>query len=589
VRIPAPWRAAMSECLGWWDEPSLSVFRRAIPLSFAFAACMTFLPPVMFGWWYDTNDDVFLRFIAEGVFSSDRNLNAYLVFSNLAVGEALQFLYHYFPAVVWYDTLQTAAVFVACVVSYYSIARTAPSRIVVVVSTLGVGGLLVGVAVRHQFTIIASCLTGAGIALLISQLVKPAHGRLDAAAINAIAATCIIVGSLVRFDSFVLCVLVSCPAIALAFFQDRRLRSWLSPAVTLALAAAVAVACYGIDKKIYHDNAEWAQFAPQNRARTNLTEYLQLDNGKIPNKVLRQMKATGLSSNDRDIVANFFFSNTKILGPEKLIAADVATADARKASSTLRRSLVVALSQLIIDWPYYSLAFLLVGLASLSWRGVGFSFALFVTALSSAMLIVILFKALPFRVSHGLFYTASLAAWIAVACKRKAPMSFQGPHWSTARILTGQAFLATSLIAAIVLVRAQLIEQRDISLLYSTVGTNLVEDMKKIPAGRLVVVGSALPYEILYRPFGSLKKFDQIEFQRTGWIDQTPFQQRSLAAQGIQDLLLDNCKNDDSRFMIWGPSLRIFRRYLREHFSVTAYFAPEGPTRYFQVFKCQIY
>jgi hypothetical protein len=578
----------MSESLDWWREPSLSVYRHSASLSLIFAVCLTFLPPIVFGWWYDTNDDVFLRFIAEGVFSSDPKLNAFLVFSNLAVGKALQFFYHYFPAVAWYDIMQTAAIFVTCVVSYYSIARTAPSRIVVVVSALSLGGLLIGVSVRHQFTIIASCLTGAGVALLLSEFVKPAQGRLEAAGISGIAAACLIVGSLIRFDSFLLCVLVSLPALALTFFRSQEPRSWLWPTVTLSLCVVAAVTFNGVDKRIYHDNVEWTHFAEHNRARTNLTEYLQLDDGRIPKEVMRRMESTGFSGNDRDILENFFFSNSKILGPEKLIAADAATADARKTASTQSRSIAVALLQLLVDWPHYFLVFLLVGLTSLSWRGLGFSFALFVAAVSSAMLIVILFKAVPFRVSHGMFYTASLVAWISVACQRNASATVQSPRWAAIGTFTGQAFLAASLIAAIVFVRGRLNDQRDISLLLSGIAINLTEDMQKIPAGRLIVVGSALPYEILYRPFESLNEFGQIEFQRTGWIDQTPFQQRSLASQGIQDLLLDSCKNGN-RFMIWGPSLRIFRRYLREHFSVTAEFVPEGSARTFQLFKCRIY
>jgi hypothetical protein len=588
VKVSAPWRAAMSESFGWWREPSLSVYRHSVSLSLVFAVCLTFLPPIVFGWWYDTNDDVFLRFIAEGAFSSDPNLNAFLVFSNLAVGKALQFFYHYFPGVAWYDVVQTAAIFVTCVVSYYSIARTAPSRIVVVVSALSLGGLLIGVSVRHQFTIIASCLTGAGVALLLSEFVKPAKSRLEATVISGIAATCLIVGSLIRFDSFLLCVLVSLPALALTFFRSQEPRSWLWPTVTLSLCVVAAVTFNGVDKRIYHDNVEWTHFAEHNRARTNLTEYLQLDDGRIPKEVMRRMESTGFSGNDRDILENFFFSNSKILGPEKLIAADAATADARKAASTQSRSIAVALLQLLVDWPHYFLVFLLVGLTSLSWRGLGFSFALFVAAVSSAMLIVILFKAVPFRVSHGMFYTASLVAWISVACQRNASATVQSPRWAAIGTFTGQAFLAASLIAAIVFVRGRLNDQRDISLLLSGIAINLTEDMQKIPAGRLIVVGSALPYEILYRPFESLNEFGQIEFQRTGWIDQTPFQQRSLASQGIQDLLLDSCKNGN-RFMIWGPSLRIFRRYLREHFSVTAEFVPEGSARTFQLFKCRIY
>jgi hypothetical protein len=226
------------------------------------------------------------------VFSSDPNLNAFLVFSNLAVGKALQFFYHYFTAVAWYDIMQTAAIFVTCVVSYYSIARTAPSRIVVVVSALSLGGLLIGVSVRHQFTIIASCLTGAGIALLLSEFVKPAQGRREAAVISAIAATCMIVGSLMRFDSFLLCVLVSLPALALTFFESREPRSWLWPTVTLSICVIAAVSFNGVDKRIYHDNVEWAHFAEHNRARTNLTEYLQLDDGRIPKEVMRRMEST---------------------------------------------------------------------------------------------------------------------------------------------------------------------------------------------------------------------------------------------------------------------------------------------------------
>jgi hypothetical protein len=581
------WRPAAGLTLDWWHERSLVAFRYSVSLSIAFGLLLALLPPLIFGFWYDTNDDVFLRFIAEGVFSPDRNLNVFLVFSNIYLGYGLRSLYEIAPTLPWYDVFQTTAIFSASAVSAFAIIRTAPSRLVFTVSTLGIGCLLLSVSVRHQFTLIASCLTGAGFCLLLSAINLPSRGRFQGAILYLIAAACLIVGSLMRFDSFALCIVACVPALVLHSGQPSR--SWYLPLLVLVISIAAAAALYKIDRDTYRNDREWAGFLEHNHARTNLTEYLKVTrDGRIPSTFLDRLESTGMSQNDREILSNFFFSNRAIFGPDNLASADLATRDAEVRLPGPKQLLASAFGQVLLDWRY-SIAFLLIVLTATVWADVLLPILLCGAAFFLASILATIFKTIPFRVAHGLYYTSVLAAWLAVMAPTR-------PRWllrwgGLSRKFgpfTGQGLAIAGLAAAVLFLHDRLSDLEKQAGFLTGIARTYMEDAQRISAPRVVIVGGWMPYELLFRPFESIDLIRKTNFQLTGWIDQTPFQQRSLASQGITDLLHSSCQDERTLILASEPILPMFRRYLGEHYSVFPDFTLDPSSRYLHLFHCKL-
>ena len=97
-----------------------------------------------------------------------------------------------------------------------------------------------------------------------------------------------------------------------------------------------------------------------------------------------------------------------------------------------------------------------------------------------------------------------------------------------------------------------------------------------------------MPYELLFRPFQPIDLIRRMDFQPTGWIDETPFQQRRLKAMGISDMLVAACEDDQTRLIASKGILPLFRRYLAEHYQVFPNFMIDRDIHALQVFKCRL-
>ena len=578
-------RRVAADTVVWWQARSGFAFNHALILAIAFATALTFLPPAAFGWWYDTNDDVFLRFIAEGVFSSDPELNTHLVFSNIFLGRAFQDMYAIAPSFPWYDAFQTAAIFVASGVSIFSLARCGPSRLVLVISSLSIAGLLIPVSVRHQFTLIASCLTCAGISLLLSTIIAPAHRRLERAALGILALICLVLGSMVRFDSFVLCLLASVPAVLLTVGRPSAFRSW--QAVVLAISLGLAAGSYQIDKAIYQNDREWSGFWDLNQARVNLTEYLRrTDDYRIPVPVLDRMETSGMSQNDHELLSYFFFSNSKFFGHDQLLAADRATSDSRATWPQLKGAIVRATASLLFDWRY-AVPLLLIAFTARVRREAYLAVALCAFSFLIIYGLALYFKPIPFRVSHGFFFASTVLAWLSIACARIDKQELERPVPQFSRFQT-PAVATIGLIIAVLFLNSRLSEAQNLSAAYSLASRAYSRDLREIKAPHVVVVGGWIPYELVFHPFQSIELMRQTDFQLTGWIDQTPFQQRSLKARGTVDMLVAACEDEKTRLIASKLMLPVFRRYLTEHYQVFPNFTIDPDIHSLQVFQCRL-
>ena len=577
-------RLVAADVVDWWQARSGFSFNYALPFAIAFAAALTFLPPAAFGWWYDTNDDVFLRFIVEGVFSSDPKLNTHLVFSNIFLGRAFRDMYAIAPSFPWYDAFQTAAVFVASGVSVFSLARCGPSRLVLVISSLSIASLLVPVSVRHQFTLIASCLACAGVSLLLSTLITPAHSRLERVALGILALACLVLGSMVRFDSFVLCLLASVPAFLLTVRRPD-FRSW--QAIVLVVSLGLAAGLYKVDKAAYQNDREWSGFWELNQARVNVTEYLRTtDDNRMPISVLERLESSGMSQNDHDMLSYFFFSNSKFFGHDQLLAADRATSDSKATWPQLQGAIVRATTSLLLDWRY-AVPMLLIAFTARVKREAYLAVALCAFSFLIIYALALYFKPIPFRVSHGFFFASTVLAWLSIACARVAKQELERPAPQFSRFQTF-ALATIGLIIAFLFLNSRLWEAQNMSSAYGQFSRAYSQDLRDIKAAHVVVAGGWIPYELVFRPFQSIELIRRTDFQLTGWIDQTPFQQRSLKARGTADMLVAACEDGNTRLIASKLMLPVFRRYLTEHYQVFPNFTIDPDIHNLQVFQCRL-
>lgn len=539
-----------------------------------FGIAAALLPPAIYGWWYDTNDDVFLRFIAEGVFSPDKDLNTYLIFSHHYLGYFFRALYEVAPGVPWYDTFQTLSIASAFVAAFFSLIRLAPTRIALFIATTTFFTLAIAISVRHQFTIIAAILSGSGLALLISGAVSPASNRAVRLCMYCAAFILTIQGNFVRFDSFALVSLAALPPLILLAFWRK-----LGPKDLLAIGILVA-ACFALhlaDQAAYKSNPEWATFLDHNRERTGITEYLQ----QPPSRgFYNGMRSAGFSENDRTLMSFSYFSNKNIFGEERLSKVRSMTSEKGEKAVKIKELLSRGIQQ-IKDSSCYAIPFLLIICACLFWERARVSLLLLAGSFALVALTAMIYKPVPFRVSHGFFFVATLFAWITTvghsfACKPKSRFS---DFLAVTLIVTG--FLGSTFFLSRTILkqsRWQIAALQDARL--------AEQDFNVLKNHRILIAGAALPYEHLFRPFGAIDDIKNKNVRISGWIDQTPFQQRRLSPG--EDLLLTACQDGKTEIVVGSILLPVFRRYISEHFSVFPEFSEEKRFKSIPTYRCMV-
>jgi hypothetical protein len=344
-----------------------------------------------------------------------------------------------------------------------------------------------------------------------------------------------------------------------------------------------------IDRQMYRANAEWAGFWEHNAARTNLTEYLRTTDDDRPTaETIQRIEAAGMSKNDRDILSKFFYSNRQFFGQEKLTAADRAVSTMPITSPMMQQAAVTNLVQSMLDWRY-AIPFLLIVLIARTWSGVLTASLLCGFAFLSIFGLALLFKPIPFRVAHGFYYTSILAAWLSVMCAPATGWVARAENVSRRLGASGALGLAAAaLIGAVMLLNSTITREQSTLTSLSELSRPYARDFDRLSASRVVIAGGWLPYELLFRPFQPTDPIRKTDFQLTGWIDQTPFQQRSLASLGISDLLLNACQDARTKIVASSSMLPLFRRYLDEHYAVSPEFSREGRFEALQVFGCRL-
>lgn len=278
---------------------------------------------------FETNDDVAMSMIAHG-YGGIRTASPNLVFSNVLWGRLVQALPH-LPAAPGYSIATYLSLFAAAWASLYFLRRLGARW---GWAAAGVALVYAKALVFPQFTVNAGLLTAAALLGLLVFARGSGRGVLAAALLLAFA------GYLVRNKEFAFVLLAALPLLPWRSLLARR-AFW---AGALLLAAA-AWAAETVNTRAYQ-SPEWQPFNRLQTARLPYTDY------GLWRALLARPDITekyNFSSNDLELVANWFFVDPRLADPDTLNAMAAELGSANRIRENLPK-LQTGL-QLFTRWP----------------------------------------------------------------------------------------------------------------------------------------------------------------------------------------------------------------------------------------------
>lgn len=220
------------------------------------AACL------IFGAYYDTNDDPAIANIAAGAFGEQSEM---LVYVNVLLGLLFKALYK-IAFLPWFYIVSTQLV----ILSLGIVGFVITDRI------RGAGGVLIYAAVllSSGFTLFANVQYTKNAAVILSAgllLIVWSRGENKLAA--WLGAGLFAVGSLVRFNIFVPVLGVFLPALVLMLCRTRNKSARIRAAACLVVSLALVMGCHMFDTAYYENDPDWSGFIEYNSARTDFLDY----------------------------------------------------------------------------------------------------------------------------------------------------------------------------------------------------------------------------------------------------------------------------------------------------------------------------
>jgi hypothetical protein len=506
---------------------------------------------------YETNDDVMMNLIASGLAVTDRP-DEHLLFTNVALGLPLKWLYGRWPAVPWYGGSQFAALTCAAGGIAYALLRVDPSPGQGAVVLLFFGLAAVPCLAEVQFTKTAALASAAGLLLLLAPLRGAAPWPRAA---DVAAGALVVLGSLVRFQGFLLAAVVVAPVAAAGALADPKAAA--RRGAPLAAAVAAAVALYAFDRAYYACDDGWKDFHTYNALRAEFTDY---NHFPYTRETKPAYDAVGWDELNLEMLRYWFHADPERYGLPKLrqIAATVPAVPPHTLGAALGGTLKSLggypnTLRLLAAIPVAAL------LAGGGWRrlvlpGTTLAFTLGLT------LALGWFLWTPDRVVFSLFACALAATGLRPPAAASAPRSTSRAGVAV-RLVAGAA--GTLLVALTVsnLSRADRdhAEQR-------VAARRLMRDLAPRPDQLFVVRGDSLPLEYLVLPLSDPAVLRPFRCLALSTLVPTPITARRLQEFALGDVFPALWSRDDV-FLVSGPIfLPVCQHYVWRYYGVYLHF-----------------
>jgi hypothetical protein len=527
---------------------------------------------------YQTNDDVAMRLLAEGSFVPGSGPLALLMHMNVIVGAVMRAMYTLIPPLPWYDIVLGASLTAAsagflCIWldtrKWYDVAWSAIFSLF----------FLVPAFVNVQFSVVGLGCAGAGTALLVRAIAVPLDERPFRFHV-LFGASLVVWGSLVRSEGAAL-MLLDGGVLALPFIiaalrnADTRLRF---RRVVLAGVAAIAVAALaiGLNQAVYKRAHGWEDFHRYNFLRTRISEYLSAD--RITPEVVAELpKQVGWTQNDFNMFRNWFFTDPNLFSLARvqraerlLFSAAGQPAETAPVRPPIREMLTPYAKDLL---P----VFLLLALFAVSWRRglLVLLYLAFALATMGGLIVLMMYtaKAPPERIIWPMVML--IAAMLPLAAQRwgRAPQPLVA---------------AIALIAAACVAASSLLELRATNQQRQAAAAVAMEDaeaLRQSGATFFIIHGNAFAYEDFWRPLHVEKT--PFPFLGLGVSARTPPVQDFLKRTGRTDLPLSICSEPKTLVVARRDLPPLLTKFALEHHHRAVKYVPLFERKRFTAWKCE--
>jgi hypothetical protein len=502
---------------------------------------------------YETNDDVMMNLIAAGRAFADRP-DEHLLFINVVLGWPLSRLYMLAPAVPWYGISQFAALLAAAAGTAYALLRVGPSlRRLVVVWIFFVMAML-PCLILMQYTKTAFLVSLAGMLLFLAPLRGAAPWPRAA---EVAAGLLVLLGSLIRIQSFLMAAVVAAPLVVVAIATAPRtaLRRALLPSLTLAAVAAL----YFVNRGYYASDPDWHDFYANYAARSPFTDYQRY---AYSDETEPAFEAIGWHKVDWEMLMNWFYADREIYSLQNLheIAATVTPAP----RPPLKES-VEALALGVVEspiWRQLVLATICVAvLTGSGWQRFLLPCALLGLAFGLAVFLRIYFWNPP-RVLVSLF------AGALACCGLRPDGSVGAAAWSavtrSTRIARAMAYVCAAYMAFQAL-NGMSWDDSDGQFLHAE-STRVVRRMDLRSDKLYVAWREQFPFEHLVVPLQDPTILRNFRCLSLSCVLDTPFTERRLRDFNIDDIYKAVWERPDVFLVSHQKLLDFFERYVRLHY-----------------------
>ena len=521
---------------------------------------------------YQTNDDPAMSLRVAGV-SKNASPSPYLIHSNMLLGYGLAALHRWLPSAPWYGVYLIACHALAIFAMLCAIARVGLSPLRLVFFLVYFAAIEVTLLVNLQFTTTAFQVCLAGVLLFLAAI-QDQRSPLPSRRVLAASAALLLLGSLIRWQSFQLAVMLAVPAVAicLAARRDTRL---LRRCLGVALVAGVVLGgCHAFDRWHYRGDDGWGRFYQYKKMMEQIIDFKNVTYTK---EARHHFARVGWSRNDFKMARLFFYADYEHFSLEKMREL-VAQFPGHKRE--------VSAAQLVEGFEAFVgphrgmlaivLALMLFGRSGGAGR-VHLA-SLGVTAAAVAGLVFFM-KPPPERVSLAMVsYLAAMGVFFAGGRLVSVPLR--------GRNLVRGIALATLAIIAIALSIDNVATSRKNTRRSEALETAL-RDLGPEPDRLYVVWGSGFPWEWT-PPFANLERlYGDFHTVGIGGSLPSPLTQDQLGAYGVEDLYTALVERDDVSFVIQTTKQRrlpIYRRYMREHYRIDVVWTARHEYPRFSVF-----
>ena len=314
-QIPgADWKTGASIGLaveGWTLRNPVIASLVWVGLLFGFVLCL-YTPS------YETNDDVLMSMIASGT-GVNVSPDEHLVFTHVLIGLLLKQLYTNCPSIPWYALYLLSINYLAHVAVVYALLVWHYRRVVVVSYFLLFATVGVVLITKLQFTSTAVWATECGLFVALNGLLsKPKN--YGGSQTFATGLALMVLGSLVRFDSYLAALAISIvPLTVLVWQLDRKVdqgsRIWKSGLALIVVSQCAAFGLHSFHHAYYTQNPEWREFLAFNPYRVKFNDYCWTSYTEDSQFVFQKANWT---KNDHSMITSYFYDDPDVFGRDKL-------------------------------------------------------------------------------------------------------------------------------------------------------------------------------------------------------------------------------------------------------------------------------